>query len=197
MAMARTGLLGGTFDPVHYGHLLAAEAAREAAGLEEVWFIPTFVPPHKPQPGAEASARRGMLEAAVADCPYFKVENIELSRQGVSYTIDTVSELMERHADRTFYWIVGSDMLRDLPNWRRPEELAERVTFIGLERPGEPCDEAGLPAYIRRKLLRAFMPQIGFSSTDIRRRCAEGRSIRFMTPDPVCEWIRRNGLYES
>ncbi|MBW5444967.1 nicotinate (nicotinamide) nucleotide adenylyltransferase [Cohnella sp. CFH 77786] len=195
--MRRTGLFGGTFDPIHYGHLLAAESAREAAKLEEVWFIPTFVPPHKSHPGADSENRRRMLETALADCPGFRVEEIELSRQGVSYTIDTVNALHERYQDRAFYWIVGSDMVKDLPNWRQAEELAEKVTFIGLERPGEPCDEVDLPSYVRRKLLRASMPPIGISSTDIRRRRKEGRSIRFMTPEPVHEWIRRHGLYES
>lgn len=195
--MRRTGLLGGTFDPIHYGHLLAAEAAREAAELEEVWFIPTYVPPHKAKPGTDVKMRLGMLEAALAETPGFRVEDIELARQGVSYTIDTVSALAALYPDRSFYWIVGSDMVNDLPNWRRPEALAEQVTFVGLERPDVPVDESALPAYIRRKLLRAVMPQIGLSSTDIRSRCKEGRSIRFMTPEAVVEWIRRHRLYES
>lgn len=194
--MRRTGLLGGTFDPLHYGHLLAAEAAREAAELAEVWLIPSFIPPHKPGPATDSKMRLGMLEAAVADIPGYRVEGIELARQGISYTIDTVTALTRQHPDRAFYWIVGSDMVNDLPNWREPEALASLVTFIGLERPGAPLDEAGLPAYIRGKLVRASMPLIGLSSTDIRKRCREGRSIRFMTPDPVCEWIRRHRLYE-
>lgn len=195
--MRRTGLLGGTFDPIHYGHLLAAEAAREAADLADVWFIPTYVPPHKANPNTDVKMRLGMLEAAVAETPDFRVEDIELARQGVSYTIDTVNALASLHPDRSFYWIVGSDMVNDLPNWREPEALAERVTFIGLERPDTPIDESALPPYIRRKLLRAVMPQIGISSTDIRSRCRVGRSIRFMTPDPVIAWIRRHRLYES
>jgi nicotinate-nucleotide adenylyltransferase len=195
--MRRTGLMGGTFDPIHLGHLLAAEAAREAAKLEEVWFVPTFVPPHKAHPRADARTRSAMLEAAFADCPYFRVEDIELTREGVSYTIDTVTALLERHPDRTFYWILGTDMVKDLPNWRRAEELAERLTFIGLERPGAPSEDSALPSYIRRKLLRASMPPMGLSSTDIRRRLKEGRSVRFMMPEPVYEFIRRNHLYGS
>lgn len=195
--MRRTGLLGGTFDPIHYGHLLAAEAARESADLEEVWFVPTFIPPHKTRPGTDAETRLRMLEAALADCPNFRAEPIELARQGVSYTIDTVNELLIRHPDRDFFWIIGSDMVNDLPNWKEPEQLAARVTFIGLERPDALMIDAGLPAYIREKLLRVEMPPIGLSSTDIRRRVQAGRSIRYMTPDPVYEWIRRHGLYES
>jgi nicotinate-nucleotide adenylyltransferase len=195
--MRRTGLMGGTFDPVHYGHLLAAEAAREAAQLNEVWFIPTYMPPHKGHPQADAEARLAMLEAALAGIPEFRAVDIELQRQGISYTIDTVKALMEQYPDRSFYWIAGSDMVKNLPRWREPEELARRVTFIGLERPEEPLSEEDIPAFIRSRLIRAAMPMIGLSSTDIRRRCKEGRSIRFMTPDSVVEWIQRNGLYES
>jgi len=194
--MLRTGLLGGTFDPLHYGHLLAAEAAREAADLTEIWLVPSFIPPHKPGPDTDSKMRLGMLEAAVADIPGYRIEPIEFARQGVSYTIDTVTDLTRRHPDREFYWIVGSDMANDLPNWREPEALASLVTFIALERPDAPLDEDKLPAYIRSKLVRAPMPRIGLSSTDIRKRCREGRSIRFMTPDPVYEWIRRHRLYE-
>ncbi|QMV40518.1 nicotinate-nucleotide adenylyltransferase [Cohnella cholangitidis] len=195
--MRKIGLLGGTFDPVHNGHLLAAQAALEAVGLDEVWFIPTLTPPHKPQPGADSESRRRMLDEAISDNPAFKVEDIELQREGTSYTIDTVTALKERHPNLTFYWIVGSDMVKDLPNWREIERLAESLTFIGLERPDQPSDDAALPIFIRRRLLRAIMPPMGISSSDIRRRLKEGRSIRYMLPEQVAEFIRRNGLYES
>ncbi|MFC5703714.1 nicotinate-nucleotide adenylyltransferase [Cohnella faecalis] len=195
--MRRIGLLGGTFDPVHYGHLLAAESAREAAKLDEVWFIPTFVPPHKPKPGAGAEDRVAMLQTAIALCPEFRVEPIELGRKETSYTIETVVTLQELHPDCQFYWIVGSDMVKDLPNWRKVEELAERIAFIGLERPGEPLGDTELPVFIRRKLHRASMPPIGVSSSEIRRRVKDGGSIRFMVPGEVAEHIRRCGLYEA
>lgn len=201
--MRRIGLMGGTFDPVHIGHLLAAEAAREAADLSEVWFIPTSVPVHKPQPGASGAQRRSLVEAAIAEHPSFRVEAAELDRQGASYTIDTVLELRERYPDVSFYWIVGSDMRDDLPHWRRIEELASLVVFIALERPG-PGDDAGhakaepeLPAYLRDRIVRGEMPGIGISSTDIRRRCAEGRTIRYMVPERVRTEIERMGLYGS
>ncbi|XID95425.1 nicotinate-nucleotide adenylyltransferase [Paenibacillaceae bacterium WGS1546] len=197
MRMRKIGLLGGTFDPVHYGHLLAAESAMEAAGLDGVWFVPTSAPPHKPGPGAEGRHRRGMLEAAIAGRPGFRVEDIELRRGGTSYTIDTVVALQEREPDAAFYWIAGSDMVMDLPNWREIERLAERVAFIGLERPDRACAESELPGFIRSRLVRATMPAMGISSTDIRRRTRESRSIRYMLPDPVVDYIRRNGLYES
>ena len=195
--MRKIGLLGGTFDPIHYGHLLAAEAARDAQGLDEVWFIPTLVPPHKPQPGTDGTRRREMLEAAVSGNPAFRVEDIELLKEGTSYTIETVTELRRKHPEARFHWIVGSDMIRDLPNWRRAEELAASVVFIGLERPDQPSDDASLPEFIRARLTRAAMPPLGISSTDIRRRIGEGRSVRYMLPDAVIDYIQRNGLYES
>ncbi|MEK0312917.1 nicotinate-nucleotide adenylyltransferase [Cohnella sp. 56] len=197
--MRRIGLMGGTFDPVHIGHLLAAEAAREAAELSEVWFIPTSVPVHKPQPGASGADRRALVVAAIADHAGFRLEDIELDRQGASYTIDTVVELRRRHPDDAFYWIVGADMRDDLPRWRRIEELAGLVTFIALERPAAGGLAEGerqpLPAYLQGRILDAHMPQIGISSTDIRRRRAEGRSIRYMVPEAVRTEIERKGLY--
>ncbi|KIL37194.1 nicotinic acid mononucleotide adenylyltransferase [Cohnella kolymensis] len=195
--MQRIGLLGGTFNPIHIGHLLAAEAAREAAELDQIWFVPTLVPPHKAEPGVAASIRLEMLQAAIAGNPCFKVEDIELHRSGTSYTIDTVTALQQRHPDIMFFWIVGSDMINDLPNWRSIDELTARIFFVGLERPNEPVTEAELPDFIQDRLLRASMPPIGISSTDIRRRLKEGKSVRYMVPDPVLTLIQRDGLYES
>ncbi|WP_373231781.1 nicotinate-nucleotide adenylyltransferase [Cohnella sp.] len=195
--MRRVGLLGGTFDPIHNGHMIAAQAAKEAAKLDEVWFIPTSSPPHKPQPEALAGKRRQMVEAAINDNPHFHLEEIELNRDGTSYTIDTVSAIQQQHPKVTFFWIVGSDMVKDLPNWRMIDELAERISFIGLERPDQLSDDSTLPSFIRRRLLRANMPLIGISSSDIRRRCKEGLSVRYMLPDSVLEIIQRDGLYES
>ncbi|RED65671.1 nicotinate-nucleotide adenylyltransferase [Cohnella lupini] len=195
--MRRIGLLGGTFDPVHNGHLIAAQAAREAAKLNEVWFIPTSTPPHKPQPGADGENRRLMLEAAIGGNSSFRIEDIELRREGTSYTIDTVTALQEQFPEVQFYWILGSDMLMDLPNWRRIEELAERLSFIGLERPDQPGDDGLLPVFIRRRLIKAKMPPMGISSSEIRHLLKEGRSIRYMLPDSVLDFIQRNDLYES
>lgn len=195
--MRKIGLMGGTFDPVHIGHLLAAESAREAAKLDEVRFVPNAIPPHKPQPGTGAEDRCAMIEAAIAGNPAFRLEKIELARAGASYTIDTVVQLQEREPDARFYWIIGSDMVNDLPNWRRIEELAERVGFIGLERPDQPTGDVELPTFLRRRLLRAAMPPLGISSTDIRRRRKDGRSIRYLVPDAVYDYIQRNDLYGS
>jgi nicotinate-nucleotide adenylyltransferase len=195
--MRKIGLLGGTFDPIHNGHLLAAQAALETAKLDEVWFIPTLTPPHKAQPGVSGELRRKMVEIAIASNELFRLEDIELRRDVTSYTIETVTAMQLREPDVMFHWIVGSDMVKDLPNWRNIEELAERIAFIGLERPDQPGDDSLLPAFVRQKLIRASMPPIGISSSDIRLRRKEGRSIRYMLPESVYEFILKDGLYES
>lgn len=194
--MKRTGLMGGTFDPIHLGHLLAAEAASEAAELDEVWFIPTNVPPHKPQPGVGGADRLEMVRLAIAGRTGFRAEEAELARGGVSYTVDTVAALREREPGRSFYWIVGTDMMNDLPNWRRIEELAALVRFVCLQRQGERSEAGQLPLFLRERILQAPMPQVGISSTDIRERLRSGRSIRYQVPEAVREYIERKGLYE-
>lgn len=196
--MIKVGIMGGTFDPIHYGHLLAAETAREACGLDEVWFIPSFIPPLKDnEPGAEGHARLEMVYRAIDFQPYFRALDIELARGGTSYTIDTVKALVEQYPERSFSIIIGSDRINDLPDWHRVQELAQLVSFIGVERPEEPIDKSKLPAALSDRVQFAQMPLIGISSTDIRKRRAEGKSIRFMVPEKVYSFIRRNGLYES
>ena len=195
--MRKIGCMGGTFDPVHIGHLLAAESAKEAARLDEVWFVPTSIPPHKPQPGTDAASRCEMLKAAIEGNPAFRLETIEMEREGASYTVDTVIALQEREPEAQFYWIIGSDMINDLPNWRRIDELADIISFIGLERPDQPGNESELPPFLRRRLMRAAMPPLGISSSDIRRRLKDGRSIRYLVPESVYDYIRRNDVYGS
>ncbi|WP_188993903.1 nicotinate-nucleotide adenylyltransferase [Paenibacillus nasutitermitis] len=194
----KVGIMGGTFDPIHYGHLLAAETARETCGLDEVWFIPSFIPPLKDnEPGAEGHERLEMVYRAIDFQPYFRALDIELERGGTSYTIDTAEALVEHHPERSFSFIIGSDRINDLPGWHRVAELAELVSFIGVERPGAPIEKSKLPAALSDRLQIAEMPLIGLSSTDIRKRRAEGKSIRFMVPEKVYSFIQRNGLYES
>ncbi|WP_336788556.1 nicotinate-nucleotide adenylyltransferase [Paenibacillus sp. MMO-177] len=196
--MSRIGIMGGTFDPVHTGHLIAAEAARDGCGLDEVWFIPTFQPPLKDnEPGAGSELRLRMVQEALSGNPAFKALDIELERGGMSYSIDTVLELKKRYPDAAFSYIIGSDRINDLPKWHRIEELAELITFIGLEREGTAVQLDELPEYIRRRVTMASMPPIGISSTDIRSRVQAGRSIAYLVPDTVHQFIKGRGLYES
>lgn len=196
--MKKAGIMGGTFDPIHTGHLIAAETALEAGGLDEVWFIPTASPPLKPNaPGASAENRLEMVAAAIHDRERFRVLDVELRRGGVSYSVDTVKTLLEQHPEHSFAYIIGSDRINDLPNWHRIGELAGLVTFIGLARPGTVARPELLPEDLRSRITFAEMPAIGISSTDLRERLSTGRSIRYLVPDAVHDLIRRQGWYGS
>jgi len=194
----KIGIMGGTFDPIHIGHLIAAEAAREQAGLDEVWFIPTGDPPLKEKaPSVDASQRFEMVSLAVSAHDRFRALDIELRRDGVSYSVDTVAELCKQYPGYTFSYIIGSDRINDLPKWHRIEELAQMACFIGLERPEEPPQLEALPSYLKQALQLVDMPGIGVSSTAIREKLASGHSIRYLVPEPVGVYIRRHGLYGS
>ncbi|MGO4109962.1 nicotinate-nucleotide adenylyltransferase [Paenibacillus sp. YAF4_2] len=196
--MRRIGIMGGTFDPIHIGHLIAAEAARDSLGLDEVWFIPTYHPPLKDnQPGVSSELRLQMVQEALGGNPSFKALDIELQRGGMSYSIETVLELKKRHPDDAFSYIIGSDRINDLPKWHRIQELTELITFIGLEREGTPVQLEQLPDDLRQRVTMSAMPPIGISSTDIRSRVQSGRSIEYLVPDTVHQFIKRRGLYES
>nr|WP_285888768.1 nicotinate-nucleotide adenylyltransferase [Paenibacillus polysaccharolyticus] len=187
--------MGGTFDPIHMGHLLAAEAARDSHALDEIWFMPSHVPPHKPSAGATGQQRLEMTEAAVKQAPQYEVLGIEMELGGVSYTIDTMRELWRRFPEHEFYFIIGADMVNYLPKWEEIEELASRLTFIGVGRPGFQLHLDDLPDALQGRVLLAEMPLVDISSTAIRRRLAKGHSVRFMIPDAVHQYIVRSGLY--
>ena len=188
--------MGGTFDPIHFGHLLAAERAREAADLDEVRFMPTFAPPHKtPLPHASPEDRLAMVRLAIADHPQFRLETAELERGGVSYSYDTAKLLTEREPENRWFWIVGGDMVLYLPRWHRIESLAEMVTFLGVTRPGFTVTAGAIPEPLRKRVELIEMPEIGFSSSDIRERRSRGLSIRYAVPEPVRIYIEERGLY--
>lgn len=194
--MAKIGIMGGTFDPIHIGHLIAAETARDACGLDEVWFIPTSGPPLKESgPRVAAESRYDMVCAAIRDHDGFRVDDMELRRGGVSYSYDTVKELGRRHPEHSFAYIIGSDRVNDLHQWHAIEELASLVFFIGLERPSEKAEPTSLPPFLREKVTIVPMPAIGISSTAVRNRLADGRSVRYLVPEAVHQLIRRHGWY--
>lgn len=196
--MKRIGLMGGTFDPIHYGHLLAAETARERCGLDEVWFIPSRTPPLKTDmPAAPGEERLEMVRLAVAGNPAFKALGLELRRPGISYSIDTVNELHARYPGCSFAYIIGGDRVNDLPRWHRIGELAAAVAFIGVARPGHPVDVGALPEFLRERVRVIPMPQLDISSSGIRALRREGRSVRYLVPDGVHDYMIRKGLYGS
>ncbi|MFD2369759.1 nicotinate-nucleotide adenylyltransferase [Brevibacillus sp. GCM10020057] len=200
------GILGGTFDPIHCGHLLAAEQAREQAGLDEVWFMPAHIPPHKTRAGlTPAAARLKMVELAIADHESFRVTDIELLREGPSYTYDTIVQLVAQFPECRFSFIIGGDMVEILPKWHRYEELRRLVRFIGLARPGSVVDQAD-PADDRPGTINhqapledvtfVQMPIWDISSTLIRAKAAAGQSIRYLVPREVERYIKENRIYE-
>lgn len=193
----RVGIMGGTFDPIHQGHLLAAELAREAKGLDEVWFMPAYVPPHKrPGPVASARERLEMTRLAVEDHPHFKVTDVEIAKGTTSYTFETMELLAARYPHVRFTYIIGADMVMYLPNWYKIEELVRLIDFIGLARPGYRLELESLPREIAAKVSVVPMLQVEISSTAIRGRLGEGLSVRYMVPEPVRLYMEGNKLYE-
>ncbi|MFM7186079.1 MAG: nicotinate-nucleotide adenylyltransferase [Planctomycetota bacterium] len=205
----RIGVYGGSFDPVHVGHLIAAECCREQAGLDRVVFVPAAIPPHKQDRRlAETDHRVAMLTLAVGGHPAFAVSTVELDRGGLSYTIDTLADLAARHPHDALVLLLGPDSLAQLPTWREPRRILDRWETLVVERAGlddvsaivrEPAVAAMLGADHATRLVaaRVRMPAIGVRSSDLREAVAAGRSIRFRTPRAVEAYIASHGLYRE
>ena len=199
--MAKLGVMGGTFDPAHTGHLAAAEYARVCLNLDEVVFVPTGRPWMKESDTVSAAEDRlAMVEAAVGSNPRFSVSRIDIERPGPTYTVDTLADLARaRGADAKLYLLLGIDALTELHRWREPSRVLTMATVVGIGRPGSGAPdlsnlEAVAPGASRLLLLTAG-PGIDVSGSDIRRRVAAGHSIRHLVPEAVDEYIRRHGLY--
>ncbi len=199
----RLGLYGGTFDPVHLAHLLLAEACREQLQLDEVWFVPTGNPPHKPGVDiAPAKARREMLELALAGLPQFHVSRVELDRPGPHYTVDTLRQLAAERPDDQLFLLIGADSLHELHTWREPLEIARLAQIVAVNRgvdpglPGQTSGPVALASGGTINVIAARMPPVGISATELRQRVAAGRSIRFQTPRAVEQYIRAHRLYQ-
>ena len=200
----RLGLFGGSFDPVHYGHLLLAECCREQCGLQQVWFLPAAVPPHKQDRTlSPAEARIEMLELAVAGHPALAVHRYEVDRGGVSYTVDTLEHFRRQDAERELFLLMGSDSLYDLPQWRQAARICELALPVVACRPGAgPPDFACLAGLASPQRIEQIaqhqveMPEIDLSSREIRARVSQRRSIRYQTPRAVEEYIRTHRLYQ-
>lgn len=189
--MKRIGILGGTFNPPHIGHLIIANEVLEALELDQVRFLPNYTPPHKEQT-EEVSAmnRLTMLEHALSDHPLLVVETIEMERKGISYTYETLKLMKEREPDVQFYFIIGADMIEYLPNWHRIDELMELVQFVGVKRPGYNEDS-------HYPIKMVDVPQMFISSSTVRRKLRSGKTVKYLIPDRVVEYIKENRLYES
>lgn len=191
----RVGYFGGSFDPIHFGHLIAAQDAAEQLEVQHLVFVPAAQAPLRSDAvRARAADRLAMIHLAIDDDPRFEVTDIEIERGGVSYTIDTVSLLRKANASLKPIWIIGEDQLGKLPQWHRVEELCQLAEFAVLERPGHNTQTA-LPELPGLRLHRLRSHQIEISSSEIRRRVREKRPFRFLLPDPVINYINERSLY--
>lgn len=199
----RVGIFGGTFDPVHTGHLVLAEQAREQAQLDAVWFVPTARPPHK-DPGAltRFDQRVEMVRLAIAGNPTFRVEELENERAGPNYTADTLAELHRRFPAEELSLLLGSDALKDVPLWHEPERILEQAGLVVMARPGHSVlkdEELRLKLRLAESFPLRFQvvaaPLIDISSRDLRARAAAGRSLRYFLPRAVECYIHEKHLY--
>jgi nicotinate-nucleotide adenylyltransferase len=200
--MKKVGIIGGTFDPVHYGHLILAEQSRIEASLDYVIFMPAMVQPFKlNMKSAEGDHRYAMLQEAIAGNPHFSVSRKELDSPEVSYTINTLKECRtEFGADTEIYFIIGTDAFLSLEKWYAAEDLLEGFSFAIGTRPGYRDEERkALVSRLREqygtKIVEIHNPEIEISSTDIKNRIREGKSIKYLVPERVEDYIYRNGLY--
>jgi len=200
--MWAVGIMGGTFDPIHYGHLVAAEVARSHFGLSEVVFVPTGRPPHKE--GAkvtDAEHRYLMTVLATATNPHFSVSRSEVDRPGPSYTVDTVADMRRTYGpDCGMFFITGADAVREMGTWHRPEELFAMCEVIAATRPGYPLGRLNLPDLGEEALAHIHfleVPALAISSSDIRERVAGGSPIKYLVPESVEAYIEKRALYRT
>ncbi|MBW1710460.1 MAG: nicotinate-nucleotide adenylyltransferase [Deltaproteobacteria bacterium] len=214
----RLGLFGGTFNPIHFGHLRAAEEIAELMELAEVLFIPAAQPPHKdPTPVVDFTHRFNMTQAAIKDRPGFSVSDMEAQREGPSYTVDSLRQLHQEYGDRLDpYFILGQEAFMEIPAWKEFKKLFDLTQIVVINRPQNASEKAGrllkkmisskyswdadLKAYTcpgKKNVFYRDVTRLEISSTNIRARLLQGESIRFLVPDPVREYIEKNGLYQK
>jgi nicotinate-nucleotide adenylyltransferase len=201
----RVGIFGGTFDPVHLGHLILAEQCREQGQLDQVWFVPAPRPPHKHDlPLTRFDQRVEMIQLATAGQPAFRIDEIEKERSGPSYTVETVAELRRRHPADDFYLLLGSDTLAEIHSWYDPGRLLSMVGLLVMTRPGYPARSADelraalrLPESARVRVQVVDSPLIDIASRDLRARAVAGRSLRYLVPRAIEVYIAEKRLYSA
>jgi len=202
--MRHIGVIGGTFDPIHFGHLVIAEEVYATLKLAQMVFVPAGQPPHKPeQVVTPAQDRLAMLQLAIASNPHFTISMVDLERPGPSYTVETLRLLREQWGEQTaIYFVIGRDSLEDLLDWYDPPGILEQLDYlVAVKRPGY-TEEKGyierleerLPG-IRQRLIIMSAPQLEISATELRQRVAEGRPIKYQVPEVVEQYILQHGLY--
>ena len=192
----RLGLYGGTFDPIHVGHLILAEACREALGLDRVWFVVAGAPPHKPGDRTDVADRIEMVRLAIAGNPAFEVSEVETKRPGPHYSVETLETIARVRPEDELFFLIGADSLVDLPHWRSPERIMELASLVVVNRPG--VEPPPIPvAAGSRPTHQVTIPPIGIASKDIRRRLLEGQSVRYQIPRAVEAYVAAHALYRA
>ena len=193
--LKRIGIMGGTFDPIHYGHLVTAEAALHRFDLDIVYFVPSGNPPHKQKRRVTPASHRLMLcILATVTNPKFVVSEIEIKREGFSYTVDTVKAFKDMNPEAEIFFITGADAIVEIVHWMDVEELAAACQFIGATRPGYQLPD-GMPDFLLNKVQFMEVPALAISSTDIRNRVQTGAPIHYLVPETVEMYITKNRLY--
>ena len=192
----KLGIFGGTFDPVHHGHLIVAEYVRERIGLDRVLFIPALIPPHKTDAPVTSPAHRlAMLREGTKSNPFFQVSDMEIERGGVSYTVDTLRLMGEENATDEFFLLIGADNLMEFRSWKEPDEIVKRAKLVVMNRPGF----AGGPSdpSLPKDIIQCPVPSIDISATEIRGRVQKGLTISYLVPPSVSRYIGRHRLYRE
>ena len=194
----RIGVMGGTFDPIHHGHLVAASEAAHRFALDEVVFVPTGQPWQKAGKRiSPAEDRYLMTVIATASNPRFTVSRVDIDRGGPTYTIDTLRDLREEYPGAELFFITGADALSSIMSWHDWEEMFELAEFVGVTRPGYELTEDNLPAHIQERVHLLEIPAMAISSTDCRKRSQEGRPVWYLVPDGVVQYIAKHELYRA
>jgi nicotinate-nucleotide adenylyltransferase len=192
----RIGVMGGTFDPIHHGHLSAANEVRHRCGLEEVVFVPTGQPWQKAHRVVSASEDRYLMTViATASNPRFSVSRVEIDRDGPTYTVETLRELRTTYPDAELFFITGSDALAQIVSWRDADDLFDLAHFVGVNRPGYAA--ADLTSFPEGAVTLLEVPALAISSSDLRERVAAGQPVHYLAPDGVVQYIRKRNLYRS
>jgi nicotinate-nucleotide adenylyltransferase len=191
----KIGILGGTFNPPHIGHLIVAESIRDQLRLDKILFVPSYIPPHKLfSQVALPKQRLEMVELAIEKNRNFSASPLEIAREGKSYTIDTINSLINLHPASQLFLIIGMDNLMDFSDWKSPNDIVSKVELLVMNRPGYDAD---VKSEFKRFATFVKVPNIDISSSDIRRRIKLGRSIRYLVPFEVEQYILKKGLYKS
>ncbi|MFL6024289.1 MAG: nicotinate-nucleotide adenylyltransferase [Marmoricola sp.] len=194
----RVGVMGGTFDPVHHGHLVAASEAQAHFGLDEVVFVPTGRPWQKAAREVTSAEHRYLMTVvATAANPRFRVSRVDIDRDGPTYTIDTLGDMAAKYPDADLYFITGADALGDIFTWRDAGELFELAHFVGCTRPGYEMDADSLTGIPSDRVTILEIPALAISSTDCRERTAAGQPVWYLVPDGVVQYIAKHHLYGS